>query len=118
MRLRSDIWIAGYLRRVMVAGAFVAVRRKGVPEGGTIFLRIDHLDGNNQLFGPPPPSSSDEDTGGRAFSRVHAGDTIDNAAVEARLAREIKFDPDLWIVEVEDRKQRTFLEDDEVRSPN
>ena len=117
MRLRSDIWIAGYLRRVMAAGAFVAVRKKGVPEGGTIFLRIDHLDGQNQLYGPPPPSSTDEDDGGRTFARLHAAETIDTPAVETRLAKEMRFDPDLWIVEVEDRKQRTFLEEFELRHP-
>jgi hypothetical protein len=32
------------------------------------------------------------------------------AEIEARLAREIKFDPDLWIVEVEDRAGRHFLD--------
>ena len=116
MRLRSDIWIAGYLRRVMAAGAFVAVRKKGVPEGGTIFIRIDHLDGTSQLYGPPPPSS-DEETGGRTFARLHTAATLDGLAVETRLAKELRFDPDLWIVEVEDRKQRTFLEDDELVHP-
>jgi hypothetical protein len=32
------------------------------------------------------------------------------ADVEAYLAREIKFDPDVWIVEVEDRAGRNFLD--------
>jgi hypothetical protein len=35
---------------------------------------------------------------------------IEAAAVEARLKREIKFDSDLWIIEVEDRAGRSFLE--------
>jgi hypothetical protein len=33
-----------------------------------------------------------------------------DASIEAYLAREIKFDPDVWIVEVEDRAGRNFLD--------
>ena len=32
------------------------------------------------------------------------------AELEARLVKEIRFDPDLWIVEVEDRAGRNFLD--------
>jgi hypothetical protein len=34
---------------------------------------------------------------------MHAADTIDPLAAEERIARELKFDSDLWIVEVDDR---------------
>lgn len=108
MRLRTDIWAAGYVRRAMSAGAFVAVRRKGAPEAGAIFIRIDRLDGTNQLFGPAPQSSLRADLD-RRFVRVHDQETIDGAAVESRLAKECRFDSDLWIIEVEDRQGRHFL---------
>lgn len=114
MRLRSDIWIAAYLRRVMSAGAFVAVRKKGVPEGGAIFIRIDHLDGAGVLYGPAPQSVQDEDGSSRRFQQLHSTATLDNAAIETRLQKERKFDPDLWIIEVEDRQQRNFLDEDSV----
>lgn len=110
MRLRSDIWIASYLRRVMASGAFVAVRRKGVPEGGAIFIRIDHLNGAGTLYGPAPQSVSDDDSGGRIFFRLHDAETIPDNLIEQRLAKETKFDPDCWIIEVEDRQGRSFLD--------
>lgn len=109
MRLRSDIWIAAYLRRVMAGGAFVAVRRKGIPEGGVILIRIDRLDGSGTLFGPAPPSLSSED-GDRRFRRLHDAETMPNNFIEDRLAKETKFDPDCWIIEVEDRQGRSFLD--------
>lgn len=109
MRLRSDIWIAAYLRRVMAGGAFVAVRRKGVPEGGVIFIRIDRLDGTGTLFGPAPQSLSGDDSE-RRFRRLHDGETIPNNLIEDRIAKETKFDPDCWIIEVEDRNGRSFLD--------
>jgi hypothetical protein len=33
------------------------------------------------------------------------------AEIEARLRKDLKYDPDVWIVEVEDRQGRHFLDD-------
>jgi hypothetical protein len=44
------------------------------------------------------------------FARVHADDWLDPMAAEQRLKREIMFDPDLWIVEIEDREGRVFVD--------
>jgi hypothetical protein len=46
----------------------------------------------------------------RAFSPSLKERPAPDEAVEAYLAREIKFDPDVWIVEVEDRAGRNFLD--------
>jgi hypothetical protein len=35
---------------------------------------------------------------------------LPEAAVDDRLAKEIQFDPDAWIVEIEDRAGRHFLD--------
>jgi hypothetical protein len=46
----------------------------------------------------------------RQFSRAHTQEWIDPAEAEARLKRELAFDPDLWIVEIEDRAGRAFVD--------
>ena len=94
----------------MVQGGFVVVRRKGVPEAGAIFIHIDRLDGTGQLFGPAPPSMDGDDDGGRRFVRLHTAETIENNLIDQRLMKETKFDPDCWIIDVEDRSGRSFLE--------
>jgi hypothetical protein len=48
---------------------------------------------------------------GRAFSPILKQRPAPEAEVEARLAREVSFDPDLWIVETEERSGRHFLDD-------
>ncbi|MCW2272442.1 DUF1491 family protein [Rhodoblastus acidophilus] len=108
MRLRSDIWVSAYLRRCAVEGAAAYLRRRGAESAGAVFVKIDRLDGSCALFGPAP--QSEVERGDRLFSRVHREDWIDPADAEARLAREQKFDSDLWIVEVEDRQGRHFLD--------
>ena len=107
-RLRTDFWVSAYLRRCGVEGAVAVLRRRGAAEAGAVMIKIDRLDGTATLLGPAPQSEAAID-GERRFLPVHRDDTLDGAAAEARLAREIGFDPDLWIVEVEDRAGRSFL---------
>jgi hypothetical protein len=110
MRLKSALWVAAYLRRCQIEGAFAVVRRRGAEEAGAIFVRIVRLDGTSDLFGPAPQSALDSSRGDRSFAPSLAEHPAPDAAVEAYLAREIKFDPDVWIVEVEDSAGRNFLD--------
>lgn len=115
MRLKSALWVAAYLRRCQVEGVNAVVRRRGAEEAGAIFVRICRLDGTSDLFGPAPQSEIDTERGAdRTFSPSLAVQPVPDAAIEAYLAREINFDPDVWIVEVEERSGRSFL--DLVRS--
>ena len=111
MRLKSAIWVAAYIRRCHIEGAFVAVRRRGAEEAGAIFIKLNRLDGTAELFGPAPQSAFDEAGPlDRAFTRCLKRAPAAEADVEARLAREIGFDPDVWVLEVEDRAGRHFLD--------
>lgn len=113
MRLRADIFVAALIRRVAHAGAFAVLRRRGAAEAGAIFVKLDCLDGRAALFGPAPQTELAESVErgiDRVFTRVHREEWIDAHEAERRLKREIDFDPDLWIVEIEDREGRAFLD--------
>jgi hypothetical protein len=111
MRLKSAIWVAAYIRRCHIEGAFAAVRRRGAEEAGAIFVKLNRLDGTAELFGPAPQSAFDDARpSDRLFSRCLAQQPAPEVNIEERLARELRFDPDAWIVEVEDRAGRHFLD--------
>jgi hypothetical protein len=111
MRLKSAIWVAAYVRRCHVEGAFAAVRRRGAEEAGAIFVKVNRLDGTAELFGPAPQSVfEDARPVDRVFNRCLPQPGASEAKVEERLARELRFDPDVWIIEVEDRAGRHFLD--------
>ena len=111
MRLKSAIWVAAYIRRCQVEGVFAAVRRRGAEEAGAIFIKVNRLDGTADLYGPAPQATFDEaQPSDRAFSASLKAQPAPEADVEAYLARETRFDPDVWIVETEDREGRHFLE--------
>ncbi|MDB5643404.1 MAG: uncharacterized protein JWN07_2721, partial [Hyphomicrobiales bacterium] len=111
MHLRADFWVAAYVRRVGVEGAFAMLRRRGAAEAGAIFVKVDRLDGHAALYGPAPQSELADRTGiDRLWMRLHKEEWTDPATVEEKMAREMKFDPDLWLIEVEDPKGRCFLD--------
>ena len=112
MRLKSGIWVAAYLRRCQVEGAQAVLRRRGAEEAGAIFIKVSRLDGSADLYGPAPQAAFDEARPSeRAFSPAMNGLPLPESDVEAYLGKQIRFDPDLWIVEVEDRAGRSFLDD-------
>lgn len=107
MRLKASIWVKAYVRAVQVNGAQAFVVRHGDDDAGAVFIRINKLDGTSLLYGPAFAgfAGAEEE---RAFSLV-AGPKPDGE-IEQRLAREHEFDSDLWVVEVEDRDGRHFLD--------
>ena len=84
-------------------------RSESAPEAGAIFVKLDLLDGRAMLFGPAPQSLASND-GARRFTCLHRDQTATPLDAEERLAKEARFDDDLWIVEVEDRAGRVFLD--------
>ena len=111
MRVKSGIWVAAYVRRCNIEGAFAVVRRRGAEEAGAVFIKVARLDGTAEVFGPAPQSAFDEARpADRAFVRCLKVQPAPEADVEAYLARQIKFDSDVWIIEVEDRAGRNFLD--------
>jgi hypothetical protein len=111
MRLKSAIWVAAYIRRCNGEGAYAVVRRRGAEDAGAIFIKLNRLDGTADLFAPAPQTAFDEARPtDRAFSRSFGKDPVPEQKVEDKLANESRFDPDVWIVEVEDRAGRHFIE--------
>ena len=100
MRVTSDLWVSALVRRVFSAGGFAAVVNRGATEAGAVFVLTRGRLGDVALYGPAPQTSYDSaKPDDRFFSLLAAGD--DPAMLDARLEKEKKFDPDIWVVEIE-----------------
>lgn len=86
------------------------LRRRGAAEAGAVFIILDRLDGRAAVYGPAPQTEEPPEGVDRLFAKVHPADWLDPLEAEGRLKREIMFDPDLWIVEIEDRDGRVFVD--------
>jgi hypothetical protein len=104
-RLTARFWVDAYLARLRLADipAFVVVH--GDDTGGAVLVKLNTLDGKAHLY----QRSIDLMTGQRAWVTLADGD---EAGVDATIARQRGFDPDLWVVEVEDREGRHMLDQD------
>jgi hypothetical protein len=92
-----------------VDGVSAVVIRRGAEEAGAIFVIVDRLDGTVDLYGPAPQTAfGDERPSDRLFQLLR--EKVPGAEADKRLARERDFDPDLWIVAIEDRAGRPFVE--------
>lgn len=109
-RLKSGIWVSAYIRKVQAEGAFAAVVGHGDDDAGAILLKLNSLDGNAAVL-----ARAYDFEGGVFWRRATGGDSgtgfVPEADADAYIARERNVDPDVWVVEVEDREGRHFLDD-------
>ncbi|MGH1330488.1 MAG: DUF1491 family protein [Paracoccaceae bacterium] len=103
MRLTSDMWVSAYLARLRLADIPAFVTAKGDPTAGAVIVKSNPLDGSAKAFVRAFDLASNK----RRWDLLAEGDDAD---VEAALARQRGFDPDLWVIEVEDREGRTLLD--------
>ncbi|AEQ50671.1 DUF1491 family protein [Pelagibacterium halotolerans] len=100
-QLRSDIWCAAFVRRHNDMGKFCVVSRRGDAIAGQIWIEVDHLDGTISLFTPAPGAMMDLPPEDRVFQKRF--ERADPITVKDRIAREIEFDQDLWVLSVDSR---------------
>jgi hypothetical protein len=109
VRLRTDFWVAALRRRAEAAGAYVSIARRGADEAGAVFVLVDRRDGRLDLYGPAPQSVFEE--GGpteRLF--VIMAEAKSAEEIRVRIEREVRFDTDLWLIDIEDREGRPFVD--------
>lgn len=115
MRLRAEFWVKAYIRRCVIEGASAVVVRHGDDDAGAIFIKVNRLDGTCTVFGPAPAGAMGAESDRRWITHLSPQGVAESEA-DAFLAREAGFDSDLWLIEVEDRQGRNFL-DEQLDSP-
>ena len=104
-RLKAGIFVRALIRRVQVAGASAFVIRSGAEEAGSIILKIAKLDGSVLVL-----NQARNAKGELVWAQALGGWTPEARAAEW-CDKQVKFDPDLWIVEIEDRDGRAFVDE-------
>ena len=96
VRVTTELWVSALVRRVFASGGFAAVMRRGAAEAGAVFVAVRDRTGHVTLYGPAPQTSYEAGApDDRHFMPVAAQDT------DLYIEREVRFDPDIWLVEVE-----------------
>ena len=104
-RLKAGIYVKALIRRAEVAGASAYVVRRGAEEAGALFLKLARLDGTCTVLNQARRGE------GELVWMKPLGETSDDAAAAKYFQKQVRFDPDLWIVEIEDREGRAFVDE-------
>jgi hypothetical protein len=108
VRLKAGIFVAALTRRLFADGNMAAIEKRGSEEAGAIFIRIRHRDGSESLAAPAPQTAFDGDhPDGRLFELRKT--RAPESEVSELIAREARFDPDIWVVEIETDSAETYL---------
>jgi hypothetical protein len=109
MRIKAAIWVGAYVRRINAMAVSAMVGRKGDADAGSIYIKINTLDGFAQVLRPAAAgvdAAAEERFWEPAFKQPRSEPDAD-----AYLLRQRDFDADLWVIEIEDKAGRHFLDD-------
>ncbi|HUJ03549.1 MAG TPA: DUF1491 family protein [Rhizomicrobium sp.] len=104
-RLKAGLFVRALIRRAEVAGASAYVVRHGAEEGGAIILRLS----------PPGAAATVLTQARRGEGELvwvkPIGDAPDAEKIAGWCEKQIRIDPDIWIVDIEDREGRAFVDE-------
>ena len=103
-KLTSDFWVQAYRARLDLHNIPAFMRHKGDPTAGAVLVKLNTLDGQAKAF----QRQFDLMSGNREWVTLSEGAESD---VDASLTKQAGFDPDLWVIEVEDKQGRHLLDD-------
>ncbi|MBI1239035.1 MAG: DUF1491 family protein [Alphaproteobacteria bacterium] len=105
-RLKTGFFVAAHIRRCEGEGIAAMLVRRGAEEAGDLLIKLNYLDGRALVF-----TRTTLGDGTRAWMRAPAPDPVAEADADAYIQRRLKQDPDIWILEIEDRHGRHLLDD-------
>lgn len=93
-RLKTEIWVGAYMRRIAAAGVMGVVARRGDPDAGAVAVKV-YARGEARVF------VQSRDVAGAAGFRDALTGFQPEAEADGYLQKTAAIDPDLWIVEIE-----------------
>ena len=100
-RLPTDVWVMAHVRRCSAEGIPVTVVHRGDGDRGTVLLKLFLQGRGCRLL------SQSRDLDGRlGWLPALDGAVVDEGEADAYIARAVARDPDLWVIEIEERDGR------------
>ncbi len=104
-RLKAGIYVRALIRRVELAGAAAYVVKKGGEEAGAMILTVTRPGGSSMVLAQARRGD------GELIWIKPLGDSAEPERLRTWLEKQQRVDPDLWIVEIEDREGRSFVDE-------
>ena len=99
MGIGTGIWVMAQVRICDRAFIPATVVRRGDPDAGTVLLKLNRFEHGVTVY-TQATSMTDEP----AWTRGTGPTPVSEAEADAYIERQVKYDPDVWILEIEDRR--------------
>lgn len=104
VEIATEVWVSALIRRASLAGASAVVARRGDERAGAVLVRTWNSGAREARLYRQAPHAPDAEP---VWSEPLPGAA--EPELDAYVERQLGYDSDLWVVEVEDREGRTFL---------
>jgi hypothetical protein len=105
-RLPTKLWIDAVLLPLAGRGIYHYVHQEGDYSTGLILLKLEGLDGTCRLLTQQRDFMSNTLEWVPALSH----EDVASSEADAYIARAVSRDPDLWVIEIEDREKKNPFE--------
>jgi hypothetical protein len=103
-RLKTKVQVMAAVRLCAMHAIPITVARRGDEDAGTILVKLNQLERGITVLAQTRTALGD-----LAWLRATGAAPVDEATADAYIARQVKRDPDLWVVEIEDREGRPIF---------
>jgi hypothetical protein len=100
-RLKTEIWVQACVRRANLDGVAVMITHKGDLTSGSVLVKLNRFE-----LGCTVLAETRDANGARAWYPGTGSELVEETVADAYIARSRGRDPDLWVIEVEDRQGR------------
>jgi hypothetical protein len=102
-RLPTHVLVSAHMRQAAAQGIPIVLLKRGDPQSGTLVLKINRLDGTAHVL------LQTRRAGVLGWSPATQQDPLPEAEADAVLAQQSRYDPDVWLLEIEDRSGKHWF---------
>jgi hypothetical protein len=107
VRLTPKLWVSSLVRRANLAGDIATIVKKGDETAGQVLLVARRRSGELQVF-----TRTMNSRGSYSWTVAVQTNQEELGKVNEYLERQTRYDPDLWIVELDTENPERFVDDE------
>lgn len=105
-RLKAELWVKAHIRRCRVQDVEATLVRRGDDSAGAVLIKLNRLENGVSVL-----TQTRDANGEPMWLQATGPEPVSEAEANAYIERQIGYDSDLWVVEIEDRDGRHCLDE-------
>ncbi|HAA92818.1 MAG TPA: DUF1491 domain-containing protein [Rhodospirillaceae bacterium] len=108
-RLPTELWVKAHIARCSSIGVPITVIKRGDPDSGIVILKLNRFEAGWEV-----QMQGRDENGAVVWQPALEGRRVQETDADAFIERQRNYDPDIWVIEIEDREERNLFENQEM----